>query len=139
MEKERTEAELKKCKAECEVYKDDKISAKYELEKVRLDLKMWKEKEDVAVERYEKRIAELEREKKDERELLRVENLRIREEFEKERAKALPRELVPGFVKTDKSSRSTSRLSNVILRNTKMNSTGILISMKEDGTTPVEN
>ncbi|KAK1381696.1 hypothetical protein POM88_019431 [Heracleum sosnowskyi] len=113
-EKERTEAELKKCKAECEVYKDDKISAKYELEKVRLDLKMWREKEDVAVERYEKRIAELEREKKDESERLRVENLRIREEFEKERAKGkeevvrLKGEIV-GLIEVKRKAEETSR------------------------------
>ncbi|KAK1381693.1 hypothetical protein POM88_019428 [Heracleum sosnowskyi] len=113
-EKERIEADLKKCKEECEVYKDDKISAKYELEKVRLDLKMWREKEDVAVERYEKRIAELEREKKDESERLRVENLRIREEFEKERAKGkeevvrLKGEIV-GLIEVKRKAEETSR------------------------------
>lgn len=87
VEKERIQAELRKCETECIAYSDDKLSAKYELEKVRLDLKMCREKEDVAVVRYEKRIAELEREKKDEIEGMRVENLRVREELDKERAK----------------------------------------------------
>lgn len=107
IEKERVEAELKKCKAECEEYRDDKLVAKYELEKARseanldlekarseanlnlekarseasLDLKMWREKAVISAERYEKRIAELDKEKKDEVEGMRVEIVKLRDEI----------------------------------------------------------
>lgn len=81
VEKERIEAELKKCKAECEELRDDNFLAKYELDKARLDLKMWREKEVISGDKYEKRIAELEKEKKDESEGMRVENVKLRDEI----------------------------------------------------------
>ncbi|KAL8091279.1 uncharacterized protein LOC141697581 isoform X2 [Apium graveolens] len=114
VEKERIEKELKKCKAECEVYRDDQISTKYELERVRLDLKMSREKEDVAVERFEKRIAELEKEKEAERERFRVEIEKVKEELERERGKGkeevvrLKGEMV-GMIEVRRKAEETSR------------------------------
>lgn len=93
LEKQLIEAELNKCKSECEEYRDDKVSAKYELEKVRLDLKMLREKEDIAIERYEKRIADLEKVKNAECDRLRVEIEKVREELEKERLKGKEEEV----------------------------------------------
>ncbi|KAK1381686.1 hypothetical protein POM88_019421 [Heracleum sosnowskyi] len=83
VEKKRIQAELKKCKSDCDVYRDDKLSTKYELEKIRLELKMWREKEVICVERYENRIAELEKERKDESEGMRGKIVKLQEDLEK--------------------------------------------------------
>ncbi|XP_063942576.1 uncharacterized protein LOC108205922 isoform X2 [Daucus carota subsp. sativus] len=104
-EKGEIESELKKYKVECEGYKDKNHLVKYELEKVRLDLKMLKEREEMSVERYERRIVELEKEGKEERERLHVEVVKLREELENERVKGreeLEKERVKGREELDK-------------------------------------